>query len=324
MPPSCCALGGEDPDTPARDTQFIEALENVPPASDTVQSKLRGELVDIPGGFFEMGARQSRYPPDLDHPRRKVFVSPFRMSPVTVTNDAFARFIDDAGYRTVAEVLGWSFVFHLALFDPASHPESPPGLRWWRRVDGACWSSPEGPGSCIADRRDHPVVHVAWYDAQAYCKWSGLSLPSEAQWEIAARGGLRNKKFPWGNQMLRGGQHAMNTFQGIFPDKDTGDDGFVGTAPGSAFKPNGYGLYNMTGNVWEWTADRFGPLPGGGTRPPRDPEGAPRGYPRVQRGGSFLCHESYCDRYHVHSRTKNDPDTSTANIGFRVSAGISS
>lgn len=313
----CCKAGaGEGADFD--DALFLTAAQAVRPASTELQQKLRGHLRAVPGGFFEMGARNSRYPDDLDSPRRRVYVSPFLISPTTVTNDAFAVFVEETGYCTVAEVLGWSFVFHLLLGDPTQHPESPPGLRWWRRVNGACWSRPEGPGSDLSDRHDHPVVHVCWYDSLAYCIWAGQRLPREVEWEKAARGGLNRCKFPWGNTFLRDGVHGMNTFQGRFPDQNSGEDGYLATAPAKSFAPNGLGLYNMTGNVWEWIQDRFGPLPKEGRPPPRDPSGSTVGYARVQRGGSFLCHESYCDRYQVHSRTRNDPDTATSNIGFRT------
>jgi formylglycine-generating enzyme required for sulfatase activity len=300
------------------DARFLAAAEAVRPGPTDIRHMLRSGFLEIPGGFFEMGTRNSRYADDLDSPRRRVHVSSFLISPTTVTNDAFAIFVQDTGYRTVAERLGWSFVFHLLLENLDAHSETPPGLHWWRRVDGACWSYPEGPGSDLSHRRDHPVVHVCWYDAIAYCRWAGQRLPTEAEWEKAARGGLNRCKFPWGNTFLRDGAHGMNTFQGRFPDEDTGEDGYVGTAPAISFAPNEFGLYNMTGNVWEWVQDRFGPLPQGTHRPPRDPRGPAEGYARVQRGGSFLCHVSYCDRYHVHSRTWNHPDSATSNIGFRT------
>lgn len=164
------------------------------------------------------------------------------------------------------------------------------------------------------------MVHIAWYDALAYCRWSGLRLLSEVEWERAARGGLARMKFPWGNAMRPGGAFAMNTWQGDFPDCNSAENGYIGTAPADAFAPNGYGLYNTTGNVWEWVLDAFGPREGVQhlTRP--DPDEIAFGAPRVQRGGSYLCHVSYCDRYHVHSRTRNDPDSSTGNCGFRVGA----
>lgn len=313
----CCSVG-EGGDERREDAWWRAALA-VPPAGKDVTDALRAALVRIPGGFFEMGARRSSFPDDHDSPRRKTFVSPFLISPRTVTNAEFARFVEATGYRTVAEQEGWSYVFHLLLPDPLDWPQSPPGLPWWRRVDGACWSAPEGPRSTTEGREDHPAVHIAWYDAIAYCRWAGLRLPTEAEWERAARGGHERLKFPWGNALTPDGRFAMNTWQGDFPHSNTEEDGYLGTAPARSFAPNAYGLFNTTGNVWEWVADRFGPrTPGKG--PLKNPTGPESGLARVQRGGSYLCHVSYCDRYHVHSRTRNDPDSSTGNAGFRVAA----
>ncbi|MBI1173121.1 SUMF1/EgtB/PvdO family nonheme iron enzyme [bacterium] len=296
----------------------LAAALAVEPAAEAVREGIRRELVAIPGGFFEMGARRSTFPGDLDSPRRKVRVAPFLIAPTTVTNEQFARFVQASGYLTVAEREGWSYVFHLLLRAPRDWPQSPPGLPWWRRVDGAFWGAPEGSGSDWQDRPDHPAVHISWYDALAYCAWAGLRLPREAEWERAARGGHARRKFPWGDTLTINGRHMMNTWQGIFPSTNTAEDGHLGTAPVRSFEPNDYGLWNMTGNVWEWVADAFGPLPAAGR--PLEPVsfGPTHGVPRVQRGGSFLCHASYCDRYHVHSRNRNDPDGTTSNTGFRV------
>jgi formylglycine-generating enzyme len=317
MTKGCCTgpSGGPRRDS---DDVYLAAARSVPLASDATRRALRAALIPIKGGFFDMGARQSRFPDDFDSPRRKVRVPPFRISATACSNAEFAKFIEDTGYRTVAEEEGWSYVFHLLLSDPAAWPVSPPGLEWWRKVDGACWSAPEGPSSDVADRLDHPAVHIAWYDALAYCTWAGLSLPTEAQWEFAARGGLSRAKFPWGNVMTPHGQHVMNTWQGVFPAHNTADDGYVGTAPVTAYAPNEFGLYNTCGNVWEWASDLYAPHAIQGPFPLRDPTGPTKGYARIQRGGSYLCHDSYCDRYHVHSRTRNDPDSSTGNAGFRV------
>lgn len=319
---TCCGAsrGMLSSDPIAREAKFLQLADKVRRAPAGTTGELHGRLRPIPGGIYEMGARRSSFPADLDSPRRKVKISPFLMSPHSVSNADYARFVEATNYRTVAEQEGWSFVFHLFLTDQAAWPISPPGLRWWRKVDGACWSAPEGPGSDITGREDHPVVHIAWYDALAYCNWAGLRLPREAEWERAARGGLVRRKFPWGNEMMPGGDFAMNTFQGKFPDLNSAEDGWPGTAPVDAFRANAYGMFNMTGNVWEWVQDRFGPRPAPGRLPETDPTGPRDGYARVQRGGSFLCHASYCDRYHVHSRTRNDPDSSTGNCGFRVAA----
>lgn len=303
-------------------TDYRSAALCVLRASDADRAALASGLISLAGGFFDMGARQSRFAQDFDAPRRKVKLSAFRMSATACSNAEFARFTAETGYRTVAEREGWSSVFYLALANPGCHTQSPPGLPWWRRVDGACWAAPEGPGSDISRRMDHPVVHVCWFDALAYCTWAGLCLPTEAQWEYAARGGLAHKKYPWGNDLLPGGRHAMNIWQGHFPQENTAEDGYAGTSPVTAFAPNAYGLYNTCGNVWEWTSDHYAPAQPSGPFPLRDPKGPDHGSARIQRGGSHLCHDSYCDRYQVHSRTHNDPDSSTGHAGFRVTAGL--
>jgi sulfatase modifying factor 1 len=264
-----------------------------------------GSLLDLSGGTFRMGSDEERYPDDGEGPSRPVHVDRFRMAAHTVRNDEFARFVAGTGYVTTAEREGWSFVFAGLL------PENFPATRavvqapWWRQVLEASWRHPEGPGSDVDDRPDHPVVHVSWIDARAFCRWAGGRLPSEAEWEYAARGGLEQCRYPWGNELTPGGKHRMNVFQGRFPTENTGADGFVGTAPVHAFRPNGHGLYNATGNVWEWTADRFGP-----SRPAQ----------RVTRGGSYLCHDSYCWRYRCAARSASTPDSSAGNIGFRMAA----
>lgn len=288
-------------------------------ASEELRQILASEMIDIPAGFFDMGTRKPKYPVDFEGPRRKVFVSEFRLSETSVTNAQFARFVAESGYRTVAEVEGWSYVFHSFLSDPEKYPNSPPGTPWWRQVSGATWKTPEGPESSIEDRQDHPVTHVAWYDAAAFCAFTGTRLPSEAEWEKAARGGLRHKLFPWGNLLVPASGHRHNVWQGDFPIRDSAEDGFAGTCPVRAFAPNDLGLYNMTGNVWEMCADWFG-APETGRLPARDPTGPAGGDARVLKGGSFLCHASYCERYHVHSRSPTTPDSSTSHAGFRIAA----
>lgn len=318
---SCCARQTHPGiTTPTeRDRMFLDAALAVPDAPQSVREALRANLKVIPGGIYEMGARKSTFHDDHDSPRRKVKISPFLMAPHAVTNADFASFVSSTSYMTVAEREGWSFVFHLPLDDATKWPQSPPGLSWWRKVDGASWAAPEGPGSDIAGREDHPVVHVCWYDALAYCAWCGLRLPSEAEWERAARGGLPNRKFPWGDVLLPGGKPAMKTFEGAFPDRSTSR---VGTVPVDAYSSNAYGMFNMTGNVWEWVYDIFAPYPPASPRPQPDPTRTSGGYERVQRGGSYLCHPSYCNRYFVHSRGRNNPDSSTGNCGFRVAASV--
>jgi sulfatase modifying factor 1 len=279
-------------------------------------------MVLIPGGVFRMGTDSpDAIPGDGEGPPRLVRVRPFLMDRTAVTNRQFAEFVRETGYRTDAERYGWSFVFHLFL-TPRARAQNPPRAReapWWCAVEGACWHRPEGPDSTIRDRRDHPVVHVSWNDAMAYCAWAGTRLPTEAEWEFAARGGLEGKTYPWGDELTPGGVHRCNIWQGRFPDWNTAEDGYLGTAPADAFPPNGYGLYNMVGNVWEWCLDGWSPTP---QLPPPggvldDPRGPATGTDRVMRGGSYLCHRSYCHRYRVSARTHNSPDSSTGNLGFR-------
>jgi len=309
----------------ARGGAEAPAVADVPEggASGDLRAAVRDTLVEVSAGFFEMGTRKPRYPDDHEGPQRRVWLDGYRIGRFSVTNALFARFVAESGYVTVAEREGWSYVFHLFLSDLARYPNSPQGTPWWRQVHGATWAAPEGPGSDVATRADHPVVHVAWDDAVAFARFCGLRLPTEAEWEKAARGGLRGKKFPWGNTLEPADGHRHNVWQGDFPRVNTADDGHVGTAPVAAYQPNGYGIWNMTGNVWEWCTDWFGPpeptRPG---NPLRNPQGPATGEGRVVRGGSYLCHASYCERYHVHSRTRNTPDSSTGHMGFRVAAAL--
>ncbi|MFG2819997.1 formylglycine-generating enzyme family protein [Kitasatospora sp. NPDC048365] len=280
------------------------------------------ELVDLPGGRFLMGTDDDQgYPADGEGPVRPVVLGAFRIAPVTVTNARFGAFVASTGYRTEAERYGFSYVFEGFLDDRlAAGSPAVPAVPWWREVAGAHWQAPEGPGSSVGARQDHPVVHVSWHDAQAYCAWSGTRLPTEAEWEYAARGGLEQQRYPWGDELAPDGQHRCNIWRGVFPTLNTAADGHRGTAPVRAFRPNGYGLYNTVGNVWEWCADWFSPdfhLAG----PRWDPAGPPAGTARVMRGGSHLCHASYCNRYRVAARSSNTPASSTGNIGFRVAAG---
>lgn len=257
------------------------------------------------------------YPEDGEGPVHLVTLSPFSISSVAVTAADFAEFAEDTGYRTIAETDGWSFVFGGLLPDDFPDTRGVAAAPWWRQVMGADWRHPEGPHSSLDGRGDHPVVHVSWDDARAYCRWSGTRLPTEAEWEYAARGGLDGCSFPWGNDLEPDGQHRMNVFQGTFPGGDTGADGWIGTCPVTSFAPNGFGLHNMTGNVWEWCADWFSPEAYTAAAE-TDPRGPAVGDRRVMRGGSYLCHASYCTRYRVGARSGNTPDSSSGNIGFRV------
>lgn len=312
---SCCAPAG--PGLTLPEALATPALARR--ASEALRAEVKAGLIALKGGFFDMGAAKGRYPDDLDSPRRRVFVSPFRLGRTAVTNRQWAAFAEESGYRTVAEREGWSFVFHLFLADPLGYVEHPPQTPWWRAVGGASWAAPEGPGSDWRDKADHPAVHLSWFDAQAMAEYLGLRLPTEAEWEFAARGGLKHARFPWGNDLVPASGHRHNTWQGEFPRVNSADDGFVGTCPADHFPPNAYGFHNLTGNVWEWTGTKFGPLPeGDGKLPPRDPQGPAEGPGYVIRGGSYLCHVSYCERYQVHSRTHNTPDSSTGHMGMRL------
>lgn len=286
--------------------------------------KLREGMIRLPGGTFWMGnGGKDGFPADGEGPVREVSLDPFYIDACTVTNRQFAEFVDASGYRTEAEKFGWSYVFEMFL-TPRHTPHlmgRVQGTPWWFAVKGAFWFQPEGPGSTISDRMDHPVVHVTWNDAAAYCKWAGKRLPTEAEWEFAARGGLDRNIYPWGNELTPDGIHMCNIWQGTFPEKNTARDGYVGTAPAKSFEPNGYGLYNVSGNVWEWVSDWFSPAyykegPAG------NPQGPVKGDRRSMRGGSYLCHKSYCNRYRVAARNANTPDSSSGNIGFRCAADV--
>ncbi|GCL73050.1 formylglycine-generating enzyme family protein [Paenibacillus naphthalenovorans] len=278
-------------------------------------------MIYLPGGEFLMGtADQEGFAQDGEGPVRSVRLDSFYIDPYAVSNAEFKAFVDATGYRTEAEVFGWSFVFHLFVSAETAKgvTQAVQQTPWWWVVNGACWKHPEGPDSHIDDRMDHPVIHVSWNDANAYCQWAGKRLPTEAEWEYAARGGLVQKRYPWGDVLKPDGEHRCNIWQGKFPDKNNCSDGYAGTAPVHAFKPNGYGLYNVSGNVWEWCSDWF--AANHTADPLVNPLGPATGQEKVLRGGSYLCHKSYCNRYRVAARSKNTPDSSTGNIGFRCAA----
>jgi formylglycine-generating enzyme required for sulfatase activity len=281
-------------------------------------------MVTLPGGRFLMGTDAADgYPADGEGPVREVTVDPFRLDATTVTNAAFAAFVDATGWVTLAERFGTSFVFAGLLPDDHPPTRAVAAAPWWREVPGASWRTPEGAGSGLDDRMDHPVVHVTWRDARAYAKWAGKRLPTEAEWEYAARGGLVQARYPWGDEREPGGEHRMNVWQGTFPTANTVADGWFGTAPAAAYAPNGFGLHQMTGNVWEWCADWFHPTWAASAAAPRvNPAGPPRTEAKVMRGGSYLCHQSYCFRYRVDARSSNTPDSSAGNIGFRCAAAV--
>jgi formylglycine-generating enzyme len=274
----------------------------------------------LDGGKFLMGTDYSRaFQKDGEGPVRTVFLDPFYIDIHPVTNAQFAEFVRAADYRTESEQLGWSFVFQSHI-SPDRYQElvrdTVAGAPWWCKVEGADWGHPEGPDSSIESRSQYPVTHVSWNDARAFCAWAGKRLPTEAEWEFAARGGLEQKLYPWGDELTPDGRHLCNVWQGEFPVLDLAEDGYAGTSPIDAFRPNGYGLYSITGNVWEWCNDWFDPVYHV-TATRTNPIGPPQGVSKVIKGGSYLCHESYCNRYRVAARTSNTPDSATTNMGFR-------
>ena len=258
-------------------------------------------MVLLDGGPFLMGSEGPEINlGDGEDPVREVPVSPFWLDETAVTNKQFATFVKTTGYETESERFGWSFVFAGLLPPDAPPTERVVGAEWWARVEGATWRSPEGPPTGIGDRQNHPVVHVSHNDALAYCNWAGTRLPTEAEWEFAARGGLAGALYPWGDDLTPKGKWRCNIWQGAFPQVNSLDDGHIGPAPVRTYPPNGFGLYEMTGNVWEWVDEPWG----------EDND-------LVRKGGSYLCHDSYCNRYRVSARDHSKPDDATGNIGFR-------
>ena len=285
------------------------------------------DMVEIPAGVFAMGcSRHEGHASDGEGPSRPVRLEAFRLDRLAVTNARFERFAAATGYRTDAERQGWSFVFAGLLPDAFAETRGVAAAPWWREVHGADWRHPDGPHSSLAGRSDHPVVHVSHDDALAFCAWAGKRLPTEAEWERAARGGLEGRRFPWGDDETPGGRHPCNVWQGVFPSDNHRLDGHYGLAPADSFEPNGYGLHNMAGNCWEWCADWFDARwPAATARraapgPVQDPRGPAGGLERVMRGGSYLCHPSYCWRYRNAARSAASPDSSTGHIGFRCAS----
>ena len=308
-------------------------------------------MVWIPGGEFSMGAQD---PTDMhdavgmqattdSRPVHRVFVDGFWMDATEVTNEQFALFVKATGYVTVAEQTPRAEDFPGApperlvpgsvIFTPPDHAVPlTDAYQWWSEVSGASWRHPLGPKSSIAGKERFPVVHIAYADALAYAQWARKRLPTEAEWAFAARGGLTGQVFPWGNEFKEGGAWGANTHQGHFPSHDTGEDSFVGIAPVAQFPPNGYGLYDIAGNVWEWISDWYRPDTyateakeageGGLTVNPQGPEtsfdpGEPHAPKRINRGGSFLCNAQYCASYRPSARMRTSPDTGQNHLGFR-------
>lgn len=307
----------------------------------TASSVSVDEMVEVPGGTFRMGS-DAHYPEE--RPVHRVTVDAFRMDRYTVTNARFRRFVEATGHVTLAELVP----------DPKDYPGALPEMlyagslvfiqpdgpvdrrdirNWWHWVKGANWREPQGPGSSIEGMDEHPVVHVSFGDAEAFATWDGKELPTEAEWEFAARGGLDGAAYAWGDEFLPGGRYMANTWQGEFPWQQLGEDGFTGTSPVGSFPPNGYGLYDLIGNTWEWTTDWYCTRHAGEVAKacciPQNPRGAPEDQsydptqpgiriPRkVLKGGSHLCAPNYCRRYRPAARHPEPIDTSTSHVGFR-------
>jgi formylglycine-generating enzyme len=308
------------------------------PSSAAAPGSAPGGMAWVPGGEFWMGSDEPNFRDAL--PWHKVYVDGFWMDKTEVTNEEFTRFVTATGYVSVAErkpraedypgAPPENLVAGSVVFSPPDHPVMlNDHFQWWSYVPGANWRHPGGPASNLTGREQHPVVHVAYEDAVTYCQWAGKHLPTEAEYEFAERGGLDRKRYAWGDDFQPGGKFMANTFQGHFPDNNTGEDGYITTAPVASFPPNGYGLFDIAGNVWEWTsdwyrADYYATLVAA-SAVARNPQGPTDSFDpsepgvakRVQRGGSFLCSDQYCKRYVPGGRGKGAPDTGTNHLGFR-------
>lgn len=297
-------------------------IKTVDPVARSPHFGATDGMKKLDGGAFLMGTdRPEAWASDGEGPVREITLRPFYLDVCAVTNAQWEEFVGATNYVTEAENFGWSYVFHKHVAGKVRQASQgvAGGAEWWLGIEGANWRRPEGAGSNIRKRMDHPVVHVSWNDTQVYCAWAGKRLPTEAEWEYAARGGLVQKLYPWGDELTpkdkKGKpEHKCNIWQGKFPDFNSGADGHIGSAPAKSFAPNAWGFYNMSGNVWEWCHDWFS-----ATHSPLhdNPQGPSGGTHKIIKGGSYLCHASYCNRYRVAARTANTPDSSTAHCGFR-------
>lgn len=276
-----------------------------------------GETVRVKGGASFVGTNEPVLGMDGEGPERKVQLRDFDLEVEAVTNRRFAEFVSATGYVSESERFGFSSVFAGAPAGPHDLADRLPQTPWWKRGNGASWKAPEGPGSSIEDRLDHPVVQVSWNDAVAFAEWVGGRLPTEAEWEHAARGGNHRQRYPWGDEEPDDETVFCNIWQGRFPQTNTLKDGYLATAPVRSFSPSAAGFFNLAGNVWEWTGDPFRVRSLTRQAKARNDQ-AKRFDERVLKGGSFLCHKSYCYRYRIAARMGLSPDSAASNMGFRV------
>lgn len=282
-------------------------------------------MIQLEAGKYRIGFEgPEAWESDGEGPVREVTLDSYYLDQTAVSNAQFAEFVEATGYVSESEIFGWAHVFIGQLSNSKQRKlresKTVRGLQWWYAIEGAYWRKPEGPGSTIKKRMDHPVVSVSWNDATAYAAWAGKRLPTEAEWEVAARGNNNSQNmYPWGTELEPGGKHRCNVWQGNFPNENLAADGYQWTAPVRAYRKYDNGFYNLLGNVWEWCSDWFHPTwhakESEVTR--MNPKGPARGERRVMKGGSFLCHDSYCNRYRLGARTSNTPDSATTNLGFR-------
>ncbi|XP_014671225.1 PREDICTED: sulfatase-modifying factor 1-like [Priapulus caudatus] len=319
-----CGCGAATNRQTADDTAAADASSVPPPASaadDLYTTYPRtNRMVRIEGGTFTMGTDAPHFPQDGEGPARRVTVDAFYVDAYETSNAEFARFVAATRHATDAETFGDSFVLEALISERVKSDitQAVAAAPWWLPVKGADWRHPEGPDSDVRGRMDHPAVHLSWRDAESYCAWAGKRLPTEAEWEMACRGGRESRLYPWGNAFMPRGEHRANTWQGEFPQHDSGEDGHAGTAPVAAYPTNAYGLHNVVGNVWEWTADWW--TTRHAAAPASNPRGPATGSDRVKKGGSYMCTREYCFRYRCAARSQNTPDSSAGNLGVRCAA----